>query len=353
MGVYKEIPLLIIAGKGRSGSTLLQFMLDAHPEVCAPLESRFFLLFQKRYGSQLIEDRNHLMKQLRVDLDFDPKIKAFWDLDLHVLENQIRSLPAQAGFGELMKAVYQSCRSPFPRTELQLLVDKNPIHAYYLPALEKHFPQAKYLHLVRDPRANLASVLKFDPRTNLVLQAQKWVHMNRLVREHESKHTENFMSLKYEDLIAAHEKHLSAICSFCGVNYDPQMGRYYETLGQYNQEFVAQAPSPELRKVRERTSDLMHRNVSGAPNPQLTDAWKQRLTEEQIALIEALCGKEMKRYNYERLTSGERSPAIAAQVKYGVSNLKRRLYFNLPHGIKKQMLPPKVKSVEIARQNND
>ena len=46
----KKIPMVFIMGKERSGTTLLQTLLDAHPNIVAPPESEFIVLLYPRFG---------------------------------------------------------------------------------------------------------------------------------------------------------------------------------------------------------------------------------------------------------------------------------------------------------------
>ena len=71
-----DLPIVFILGKGRSGTTLLQTMLDAHPNTIAPIESRFVVHFKNRYGqvTKWTSDRKSAFIQ---DVLEEQKIKFF------------------------------------------------------------------------------------------------------------------------------------------------------------------------------------------------------------------------------------------------------------------------------------
>ena len=48
----EAVPMNFVIGKERSGTTLLQVMLNAHPNIVAPPESRFIIMFYFKYGSK-------------------------------------------------------------------------------------------------------------------------------------------------------------------------------------------------------------------------------------------------------------------------------------------------------------
>ncbi len=50
-GGVETSPMLFILGKERSGTTLLQTLLDTHPNIVGPPESKFVLLLYPRFGN--------------------------------------------------------------------------------------------------------------------------------------------------------------------------------------------------------------------------------------------------------------------------------------------------------------
>jgi tetratricopeptide (TPR) repeat protein len=119
--------LALLAGHPRSGTTLLEQLLDAHPEIVSAEETEIF--------------HNDAFMPLTRNLPEDAPI-------LSVLES--------AG----NDALRQSRKNYFRSMELlldnplgnRLLIDKNPSLTFLIPAIVRIFPEAKLIIAVRDPR---------------------------------------------------------------------------------------------------------------------------------------------------------------------------------------------------------
>ena len=118
----------MLGGHPRSGTTLLEQVLDAHPDIVSAEETRD-ILHDDAYGPLL---RGHPMTP--------PCMR--------------RSTTADAG------ALQQSRQNYFRAMELflgqpiagRLLIDKNPSYTFLIPALIRIFPEIKLLIALRDPR---------------------------------------------------------------------------------------------------------------------------------------------------------------------------------------------------------
>src|SRR5690554_7919810 len=77
-------PIAFLVAKDRSGTTLLQTMLDSHPNICAPLESRFVLHLKNKYHSKTIWNKS-LKTQFVKNLFKEQKMVLFWELDQDAL----------------------------------------------------------------------------------------------------------------------------------------------------------------------------------------------------------------------------------------------------------------------------
>ena len=124
--------LLFVGGAPRSGTTLLQNMLDSHPEIAAGPE---FDLSEK-----IIELRNLL--QLKI---------ANGRIDSYL--GKADADRAVAGFIEEMLLPYAD------RKGCRLLSEKTPANVMIFKELLEIFPAAKMIFCVRDPRAVVSSLM--------------------------------------------------------------------------------------------------------------------------------------------------------------------------------------------------
>ena len=131
-----ERQLFFVAGQGKSGTTWLELILDAHPDVCCHGEGHFadMLLPElgeaaKRYNS-FLKHNNSLFKEIR---DYQGLSR---DYTWHIGRTAMALLLAQQCAGDPPAAIGE--RTPANVANLQLL--------------HQLFPEAKLIHITRDPR---------------------------------------------------------------------------------------------------------------------------------------------------------------------------------------------------------
>ena len=142
-------PLLVL-GVRRSGTTLLRVMLDRHPELAVPDESYFIPQLADR-------QRPHVDVDAFIDdLSRLPTIRE-WDLSI---EDVRARLSPEMPLGAAIGAVYESYAAAHGKSRWG---DKTPMYMQRLPLLEELFPDARYVHLIRDGRDTAVSFLSMPP----------------------------------------------------------------------------------------------------------------------------------------------------------------------------------------------
>ncbi|WP_295500487.1 sulfotransferase, partial [uncultured Ralstonia sp.] len=106
----------------------------------------------------------------------------------------------------------------------RVVMDKSLDSVHYADALMSLFPDMLFLNVVRDPRAQVASMSKaiihdFDT----LLNAQTWVATHRAANALITKHPERTLTLRYEDFLTHQEDTLRRVCAFLQIDYLPQM----------------------------------------------------------------------------------------------------------------------------------
>jgi hypothetical protein len=134
------------------------------------------------------------------------------------------------------------------------------------------WPDARFVHLIRDPRDVARSVLEKKWAGNLYQAADWWTKAERSWDTLVAKLTpEQYVEVRYEDLVTNVEGELAKICRFIGVPYDKRMLDYSDDAPQYPK-----------------------------PDPKLALQWKTRMTARDIALVEAKSGCLMADRGYPR-----------------------------------------------------
>jgi len=193
-------PLAFLGGHPRSGTTLLEQVLDAHPGVAALDEPTAFL--------DVLQPEFHKSKELS-----SARLNTLRRLYIQALLRELGS----AGAGKL-------------------LVDKNPSPTARLPLWLKVFPELRVLIALRDPRDVVLSCY-FQ---NIPLNA---ANVNFLSFERLAKHYADLMDIwlavrewdgfawlevRYEDTVATLEKEGRRVTEFLGLAWDEGQARFYE-----------------------------------------------------------------------------------------------------------------------------
>lgn len=323
-----QAPIVFLVAKDRSGTTLLQTMLDSHPNICAPLESRFVLHLKNKYQNKTIwnkDSKAHFVK----DLFKEEKMVLLWELDLEALNHRLENLPENTTYGEICKQVYVSSKSFHKKETAKLIVDKNPIYAIMIPLLQKIYPNAKFIHLVRDYRGNISSILNLHKGTSVKKLGLSWIMTNSEIEKSKQKSPKDFITLRYEDLLNNPKDELERLVNFFNLEFHPDMLTYHERISKAISAYVDRSPNEKVRKVREIGIAKVHKNLSKPIDNSFKDKWKETLSKGEIETLEKYCSKFGERYDYSRTTSvASKNEAIPKSLLFERDKL--RLYYQLP-----------------------
>lgn len=151
-------------------------------------------------------------------------------------------------------------------------VEKSPHHVLQLDFLVDRFPEARFVNIVRDPRACYASSkdhenIQQKTPDSFVAYWKRSLDARLKVGAHPNVH-----DVLYQELVSAPEDTMTGIMAFIGLPFEPdQLGG--ADAGQDN------------RVNRKAFAKL------GQPiNAGSLDKWRQKLTEAEVARVEALVG---------------------------------------------------------------
>ncbi len=179
-------PIFII-GSGRSGTTLLRNMLNAHPRIHIAFEPHFYWyrsLYRKRRPAREFLDyyfQTPHFRWQRVDPD-----------------RVLAALPeplARADLGLAFAAILRERAARYGRVRFG---DKTPAHAASLPQIFKDFPEARAIHIVRDPRATAASLSRMPWAPASLMINACYVDIER---KQVSKFRDRMLTIRLEDLL--------------------------------------------------------------------------------------------------------------------------------------------------------
>jgi len=201
----------LLCGHPRSGTTLLEQVLDSHSDIISAEETK------------LMHDEAYL-----------PLIRDFPE-GTSILQALDSSPP-----GALCRARenYFRCTELLLRRKLEgrLLVDKNPALNVMIPMVVRVFPETKFLVALRDPRDVIVScflqALPLTPISSAYLSLEGTVNQYASVMgfwlDMQPRMGEQWMHVQYEEMIEDLPSVARAVLGFLGVGFEEGVLKFYE-----------------------------------------------------------------------------------------------------------------------------
>jgi hypothetical protein len=167
-----------------------------------------------------------------------------------------------------------------------LFIKENHLYEFYF-FLCTHYPNARYVYLVRDPRDMALSWKCHSSHPGGILNAaEQWQkdQQNSLKIFNELYKSGQGLFVKYEKLIEETCSELSRIISFLGEEYYP--------------EIINEFAEDELTIKNSETNEAW-KNLSAGVIKNNSGKYKKFLTEKEIRIIEKICFTEMRFLGYE------------------------------------------------------
>lgn len=286
-------PPVIVLGVGRSGTTLLRVMLDRNSTLAIPYETFFVPQLAHRHG------RRPDLDAFQDDLG---RLRTLYDWGIRPEDVRPR-LREGMTTSEAIAAIFETYadRQGKPRWG-----DKTPLYMQQLQLLERLFPRAIWVHLVRDGRDAALSFLElpegFSGKTwaqprSVAQFAARWrteiLAARRLGRHAGSR----YLELRYEDLVAEPEQELRKICEHASLPWEPGM--------------------LDHTRVSDAANMPEHRNLAQPPTPGLRD-WRSQMSRDDALGFERVAGDVLRSAGYELV-----DPATHYPTAHGRRELAR------------------------------
>ena len=270
-----DAPFFIV-GAGRSGTTLLRLMLTGHSRLHIPDETWFIQKLVRRLPCSGALSRAQVATALALMTGHERWPDMAFPAD--ALRAQALSLPSPR-LAEVIGLVFRHCSAASRKPRIG---DKTPHYFAILPQLAQVFPDAKFIHLIRDGRD--VAISWIDAGWNRYHERNfEWTAaMRQRHRWRDGPLRERVCEVRYEALVGDPELELRRVCTFLGEQFEPAM--------------LQVAPRQKLVAERDRH---LHRRLAEPLSAGSIGVWQQRLAGWECFAIEACLHRHLRSAGYQ------------------------------------------------------
>lgn len=296
---------IFILGCHKSGTSLLRSLLDGHPELYVlPIEMHWFRACGywvdyplRRNLPRQLDDRSLIESMIReVELqnrNTDPYADAQVTGALPVSEfaGLLRS-SSFSGHAEFFAATVRALYRATMRQDLPSrlrIVEKSVENAEYACTLSRYFPDARFIHVVRNPYATLVAIRLSKTRGGFPSLERAVLSMRRSYHElfRNESAIPRYLTVRYEDLVTDTTTTLEQVCRFLELKWSDS----------------ALEPTSQGKPwCGNSTSNVLFSGVSTRP----LNAFERTLTGLETALVNRHCAPVLQRFAYPWRAEGAR-----------------------------------------------
>ena len=292
-------PVFII-GAPRSGTTLLQYMLRSHPRISLPTgESHFIVPLYK--AAESFGDLREQDNIRRVLDEMYRRNAGFLDTDLHGIKFDPEVLTQELhrqGISTIPQLIRAMLALNAKGEGKQRWGDKTPYYSLHVPLIVEMFPDAQFLHIIRDGRDCALSMLERGKDLdihNVYQSAGIWKqYVDAAQTAGRMLRSDQYYEFRYEDLLMRQSETVTGICEFLGEEYSDSIINYRKASGS--------GKTPLLKQP-------IQKDNSGK--------WKNRMSDRQVRVFECVAGDTLAKNDYA-VATGSGQLGRAATVFYKV-----------------------------------
>ncbi len=276
-------PFFLI-GAARSGNTLLRALLVGHPEIAIPPESYVLPRVVEKWEQLSFLRWDDLVRVVIGTFQSHPEFHT-WNIDLSAVYPKALAIDVKhRSLAAIIDLVYRHyANEAFPGA--RVWGDKTPFNTENYRAILRLFPQARYIHILRDGRDAVSSSLEAGLTEGDVERAcREWLLRVRSARALSRRvDSSRFLEVRYEDLVTDPRSVLQGVCDFLEVPFEEQLmshERVFKSLGDV--EHYAH-----------------HAGVAKPISAASVGRWRQRLTDDQKAIVNRVLRPHLRQYGYD------------------------------------------------------
>ncbi len=294
----REKPVFI-CGHPKAGTSLLRAIFDAHPQLIVyPEETIFFRRFLPRarnldLAGQLKLAEKELIHIFQWNREHPVSSQAGYpDRDYSTIpfdqvRNELHHL-AQNGYrhpGDILSAAVLAYGLVNQQISPQTTwwVEKSPYNEYFADQIFDWWPQARCIHIVRDPRDNFVSYRRKHPGWQAEFFSKNWLRSTQAGVQNQKRYgTDRYLLLRYEDLTASPQERLEELVNFLDIRWDNSLveptraGEQWQGNSMFSHQFESISSAPVAR-------------------------WKEKLDQTDAAVISLMTRPYLERMGYSNV----------------------------------------------------
>ena len=306
-----DAPPFFIVGSPRSGTTLLRFMLSSHARLFVTDETGFLPFLRTDPDARLTR------VEVRAVLDRIGRLNRFWSGMVRDVDAFCDALP-EPRLRAVLDALYRIRIAAYGAVRWG---DKTPLYVRYIADIDRLFPDARFVHVIRDGRDATLSALQKWGREKVYLDPYYLLkNWDRNVRAGQAAREMlgdgRYCEVRYEALVTRPEAVLREVCAFLGETFEPGMLDQTRLAalvgGGIDSHGEAQRPVTDARVGR----------------------WRTEMSSFQRKLADHLAGDTLEALGYPLsgagpFTAAERLRLGALAAKFGLTDTTRTILYAL------------------------
>ena len=294
----KKSPVFII-GMPRSGTKLMRALLNQHSGISLTnYESHYVPFFIRKFG---------IVSPFKTDADLKPVIDEFnktvTGIKLHdsgkfFNEPDFLNNVQPDQWESIFKYLFKHSGNKPIQNEM-IWGDKTPGYINHILLLKKIFPNARFIHMIRDPRDYALSSHKGWGK-NLYRAAQRWKDCIEKAKAQVKNINADYIEVQYEQLITNTEFTMKQVCAFLDLPFEEDV-------------IQLKNPTPEDIGDVKNVAQIISTN---------TAKYKKALSRRQVKRIEEIVYPVMVQLGYKSENT----------IVYKPLNKTSRLYYNVKDG---------------------
>lgn len=291
---------IFILGSHKSGTSLIRSLFDGHPELFVlPFETHFLqhakyhwidYRIRRTFPGQPSKDgfvkaAKEWIRENNREVNREADSVTAGLLSEPVFDEAIACIREGSAPRQWYEQYFDAIHQALYREELpeeRRVVEKSVEHAEFAEDISSEWPDATFVHVVRNPYATLLSIRRFQsadgfPWLGAAYQSlyNSWYHLHR-----NRRHRENYLVVRYEDLVAEPRSTMERVCRHVDVPFREGMlqptslGRFWPGNSTTGQDF------------------------EGISSERLGE-WKQSISGLEVELINRYLSHTLHDFNYE------------------------------------------------------